>query len=291
MAISRNSTASGTNDSSSFSITIAGSVVVSFITYSNGSTLTASSLGGVSGTILRTENIASEGYKISTVSYISTFSGSNSVSFTWSGGTPANIRSSFLGYNGSKLIDASNSLADTSGTVSTTVNSSGCWVVGASYCTVAGGASVPSTGTNNDGYFATTGTNNGLLRMCIGDSNATVSSGSQNVTTTTSGGYTFGKFIIALDEKVDTTLTLTQASFALTGYSAVIYYSIHYVLSLARGSFTLTGRTLAFILRLYTRYTNQTKNTISPVNITKPASSSFTNAVKTNITPTNIPKP
>jgi hypothetical protein len=151
MAVSRNSTASGTDDSSSFNVTIAGSHVIAFVVYDNSKTLSSTTLASVSGTILQTIDVTGNGYKVSAVSYLSTFSGSQAVTFSWTGGTPTNIRSRFLGYNGSRLLDVSNSLADTSGTVSATVSAPNCWIVGASYVTVGAGG-YPQTGTNNDGY-------------------------------------------------------------------------------------------------------------------------------------------
>ena len=291
MALSRNSTATGTNDSSSFNVTIGGSYVVSFITYDVASTLTASSLGGVSGSILQTQTLTGEGYKVSAVSYIGTFSGSKAVTFTWSGGTPANIRSGFLGYNGTKYIDVSASVVDTGGSVSASVTASDCWVVGASYGPTVAGASVPSTGTNNDGYYATTGTSNGLCRNCIGDSNGTVATGSQSVNTTTGGGYNFIKMIVVLQPAFDYTLAITQASFALTFYNIVLQYSKHYTLAITQASFTYSGYAISFILRLYTRLINQVKNSVSLTNTTKPAASSVTNTTKTTSSLTNLPKP
>ena len=202
MLISRNSTAAGGDNSSSYSITIAGDIIIAFITYDNGQTLNTITLNGVSGTVKQTTNNTSEGYKISAVSFIGTFSGSQAISMTWTGGTPTNIRAVYLGYNGSNFIDSSNQLSDTGGTVSATVITNNCWVVGYTGVAIASGPTSPSTGTNNDGYYATTGTSNGLLRNVIGDSNATVSTGVQSVVTTTGGGYIFSKIIIVLGETV-----------------------------------------------------------------------------------------
>lgn len=287
MAISRNSTATGTNDSSSFNITIAGKHVIAFVMYDNTKTLSSTTLAGVSGTILQTINNTGDGYKTSAVSYVGSFSGSQAVAFSWTGGTPTNIRSVFLGYNGTKLIDVSNSLQDTSGTVSATVTASNCWVVGATSVSVVAGASYPSTGTNNDGYAIGAGTNNGLLRWCVGDSNGTVSTGSQSVTTSTTGGYSFGKIIVALAPSYDYTITSDYGSISLTGFSAVLQYTISYVVSLAHGSYSLTGQILSFILDLYTRFTNQVKNSSTFNNASKSSLSTFDNQSKNNASLSN----
>lgn len=290
MAISRNSTATGTNDSSSFNITIAGKHVIAFVMYDNTKTLSSTTLAGVSGTILQTINNTGDGYKTSAVSYVGSFSGSQAVAFSWTGGTPTNIRSIFLGYDGTKLIDVSNSLQDTSGTVSATVTASNCLVVGATSVTIGAGASYPSTGTNNDGYAAGAGTNNGLLRWCVGDSNGTVSTGSQSVTTSTTGGYGFGKIIVVLAPSNDYTLTSAYASFSLTGFSAVLQYSLHYTVALAQGAYSLTGQTLSFILNLYTRVTNRVKHATVLVNKDKTASATVVNRTKHASTVTNRQK-
>lgn len=290
MAISRNSTATGTNNSSSFNVTIAGSIVISFVTYLNGSTLTAATLNGVSGTVLQTTNIASEGYKVSAVSFIGTFTGSQAVTFTWSGGTPTDSRSAFLGYNGSRFVDVSNQLSDTTGTVSATVVTSGCWVLGYAGCAIGAGASYPTSGTNNDGYYAATGTSNGLLRNAIGDSNGTVATGSQSVVTGTTGGYTFGKIIVVIGVSTDYPLTATQASFTLTGIAATLAYGVQYLISAAQASFTLTGQVATLTARIHTAFINQVKNTISATDQTKSTAISPTNSTKSIINPVNIPK-
>ena len=290
MAIARNSTATGTNDSNSFSITIGGSLVIGVIMYDNTSTLSTTTLAGVSGTILQTVNDTDNGYKTSVVSYIGTFSGSQAVAFTWTGGTPTNRRSKFLGYDGTRIIDVSGSLYDTSGTVSATVTNSNCWVVGVTAVTTAAGATYPTTGTNNDGYAVAAGTSNGLLRWCIGDSNATVATGSQSVTTGTVGGFKFSKIIVALAPSNDYSLSLAYASFLLTGYDAILFYSRYFILTAAQGSFALTGYTLSFILDLYTRFVNQVKHALTADNTAKTSSVTFDNQTKHSITPTNIDK-
>lgn len=290
MAISRNSTATGTNDSSSFNITIAGSHIVAFITYSNSKTLSATTLAGISGTILQTGNLTSEGYKVSAVSYVGAFSGVKAVTFSWTGGTPASVRSGFMGYDGSQAVDVSNVSVDTGGTVSATVTAASCWVVGYAGCPTAAGATAPSTGTNNDAYFIAVGTNNGLIRNTVGDSNGTVSTGSQSVTTTPTGGYTFVKILVALSPSSNYPITLNSTSFLLTGNNSIFFKTINYILSVTVNSFSYTGYSLSFILNLYTRVTNRIKHATTVTNRVKHAVSSVTNRVKNITTVTNRPK-
>lgn len=195
----------GASDSSSFNITISGSLVVGFVVYDNGKTLTASTLKGVSGTVHQTANLSSEGYKLSIVSYIGSFSGSQPVTYTWTGGTPTNIRSTFQGYTAG-AVNTSNSIVGTGGSLSVTPSKTGCWIVGGWIGPVAA-TGYPTSGTNNNAGIIGGGTSNGLCRQEAGDSNGTVAQSAQNFTTGVTGGYQFAGVAIVIEPTVDITPT------------------------------------------------------------------------------------
>lgn len=167
MAIARASTSSDSSDTTSFNTTLNGSVMVGFVCYLNGATLTSGTFGGNAITVQSTQNLASDGWKISLFTYVGAFSGSNAVSYTFSG-TPSFVRSYFIGYNGALGVEVPAGATNTGTTLSATSVSDNSWMVG-------GGISASSNssfaGSTNQNGIVINGANNGI-RTVVGDSNA-----------------------------------------------------------------------------------------------------------------------
>jgi hypothetical protein len=170
MAITRSSTASDGSDSSSSSVTLSGNVLVGWVVYSNGQTLSTATFGGNSATIQNTQNLVSEGYKISMFTYTGGFSGSNSVAYTWTGGTPGFIRSVFAGYAGANAVEAASGNYGTTGTISITSTKDKSWIVGMAISATANSSFAGSTNQNGAIYDG----NSGITQVVAGDSGGVI---------------------------------------------------------------------------------------------------------------------
>ncbi len=181
--ISRNITVAGTDNSTSYSVTLGGDVHLVFISYNfDGASMTGVTVGGHAMTKQVDQptegggSLASE--RIACYTYIGTLSGSQAVTISGIGSATI-IRSYWMGYDGATAIDGVDSSFAFENPYSNTITSAtgNAWIIG-------GLLSESTTALSSLVNFSTVLNNSndpeGGMRRAMGDSNGTVGAGSHN---------------------------------------------------------------------------------------------------------------
>lgn len=189
--ISRNSTASGTQNSTSYNVTVAGDIITAFVVYDNGKTLSSITFGGQAMTIHTTQNLSSEGYKISACSLAGTTSGSKAVTLSFTGGTPFFQQAYFEGYTGADAVNATGGATDTGGSISITTTADNCWIA-------AGFITANANSGWSDGTNFVTQLGVASARGKIGDSNASLGTAGAKTVAVNTSGYNVSRVGLAL---------------------------------------------------------------------------------------------
>ena len=283
MAIAFDSSASG---GSSWSHTCNGSNRILFVT------TTSDSSGGVTGVTYNGVSMTLEfggGYhKIWKL--INPASGANTVSITHSGSAQG-VSSSYTGVSSTGNPEASAS--KNSGSSVTTITHSvttitdndwvvaSCWYDTSSASQTAGTGSTQRSVRSGSASYASVGLyDNGSAKTPAGSVsmtvNASASSGIMEIC------------LFALKPSVlDYPISLSYGAFTFTGQGASVIKGFHYTVSLAHRTFSYTGYILSFIIDLYIRVVNKTRNSVSVVNKTRSVNATVTNKTRNSVSVVN----